>query len=581
MYDVCIIGAGQSGLVTCKTFSEQNKKLIVLEKCIDCNGMFSNIKEKDYFKWSTSRYMSGFSDFPMDKSLGTWFSVQKYIDYLQSYKQHFHLDKYIQYGAFVEKCSETTKKTWKINYNINGFNQTLECKHLIVSTGLNNYQKFPKIVDDFQGEIYHTQDIYYMDKVQWNEKFTNKKVLLIGGSESAFDIGHVLVNNHSELYYTAKNYIEWFPTGATTKENVERMKKIDDNCLSGILNLFENEPTDLQLNYIEYSLPEPISALWHEYGRYFLPVINMIYFATFLKYTGCIGPIHSHKKLAIINKTPNNLFSKYVVKRDEFMLDIYENKVNIIKFPDKIKGNTIFFEEENIDKQVNVDIIVCGTGYKKKFPFLDNYYTKSKYIKKMIPINTPNLAFIGFARPTMGSIASIAEMQSWWVYQYFYENLQYSQQYSYFRNINLLDLQNDYINSLVNGCYYQKDLAKDLHIEPNMLYLMFNDWDLYTTILYNSCHPMIYRIHGAKSTPESREILLDTFIPYEKKNNTTKSYCFFFMMLHLIYYIIVFLVGFLIIRNVKNIYTLFKKCKNYLFSKKEKKKKRKNKIKKE
>ena len=40
-----------------------------------------------------------------------------------------------------------------------------------------------------------------MDKVQWNEKFTNKKVLLIGGSESAFDIGHVLVNNHSELYY--------------------------------------------------------------------------------------------------------------------------------------------------------------------------------------------------------------------------------------------------------------------------------------------------------------------------------------------------------------------------------------------
>ncbi len=37
MYDVCIIGAGQSGLVTCKTFSEQNKKLIVLEKCIDCN----------------------------------------------------------------------------------------------------------------------------------------------------------------------------------------------------------------------------------------------------------------------------------------------------------------------------------------------------------------------------------------------------------------------------------------------------------------------------------------------------------------------------------------------------------------
>tara|TARA_B100000424_G_C22941864_1_gene501197 strand:- start:2182 stop:3921 length:1740 start_codon:yes stop_codon:yes gene_type:complete len=578
MYDVCIIGAGQSGLVSCKTFSENNKNIIVLEKCTDCNGMFANIKEKEYFKWSTSRYMSGFSDFPMDKSLGTWFSIQKYIDYLQSYKKHFQLEKYIQYGAFVEKCNETKEKTWKINYKKDGRKQTIECKYLIVSTGLNNYQKFPEIINDFTGDIYHTQDIYYMDKEKWNKKFKNKKVLLIGGAESAFDIGHVLVNNDSELYYTTKNYIEWFPTGATTEENKERMKKIDNHCLSGILDLFENEPTDLQLNYIEHSLPEPMSAIWHEYGRYFLPFVNMIYFGTYFKYADCTSSVHGHKKLASINKTPNNLFSKYVVKRDEFMLDMYEDKVNIIKFPNKIKGNTVFFEEENINKQIKVDIIVCGTGYKKKIPFLDDCYTKTNYIKKMIPVNTTNLAFIGFARPTMGSIASIAEIQSWWVYKYFYENLQYKQRKFYFRNINLLDLQNDYINTLVNGCYYQKDLAKDLQIEPNMLHLMFHDWELYTTILYNSCHPMIYRIHGQMSTPDSRKILMNTFIPYEKKNKITKSYCFFFIMLHLVYYIVVFIIGFFIIRNLIHAYKFFKTCKNYLFSNQSKRKKNKVKI---
>ena len=62
MYDVCIIGGGQSGLVTCKTMAESGKSVIVLEKCNGCIGMFSTIKEKDLFKWSTSRYMSGFSD---------------------------------------------------------------------------------------------------------------------------------------------------------------------------------------------------------------------------------------------------------------------------------------------------------------------------------------------------------------------------------------------------------------------------------------------------------------------------------------------------------------------------------------
>jgi L-2-hydroxyglutarate oxidase LhgO len=56
MYDICIIGGGQSGLVTCKTFIESGKSVIVLEKCKDGIGMFSTIKEKNSFKWSTSLY---------------------------------------------------------------------------------------------------------------------------------------------------------------------------------------------------------------------------------------------------------------------------------------------------------------------------------------------------------------------------------------------------------------------------------------------------------------------------------------------------------------------------------------------
>jgi flavin-dependent dehydrogenase len=51
IYDVCIIGGGQSGLVTCKTFAESGKSVIVLEKCDECIGMFSTIKEKDMFKF--------------------------------------------------------------------------------------------------------------------------------------------------------------------------------------------------------------------------------------------------------------------------------------------------------------------------------------------------------------------------------------------------------------------------------------------------------------------------------------------------------------------------------------------------
>jgi len=559
-YDICIIGAGQSGITTCKTFSETNKKIIVLEKCNNCNGMFSNIKEKDYFRWSSSKYVSGFSDFPMDKKLGSWFTIQNYIDYLNNYKKHFNLDKYIQYGATVEDCNQNNEEKWIVKYKLNNINYNLISKKLIVCTGLNNYQKFPDIVDNFKGTIYHTQDIYYMDKYQWKEKFYGKKILLIGGAESAFDIGHILVNNNSDLYYTTKNYIEWFPPGNDNEENLKRMKKIDNDSLTAMLNLSGKETTDMNLNYIEYSLPEPMSAIWHEYGRVILGIPYKFLTGDFSNNSNCN---HSHVKLCSINETPNNLFKKYVVKRTEFLLDIYENKVKIIKFPHKIQGNKVVYDNNAIE---DIDIIICATGYKKIFPFLNKKYTEDEYIKKIIPKNTNNLAFIGFARPTMGSIAPIAEMQSWWVNEYFYNNLNYQIRRPFFRNNDPLNLENEHINTIVIGCFYLKDLAKDMNLEPNMSYLLFTNFDLFTTIISNSCHPMMYRIHGKKRTPESEKILLDTWPTFENKTGNMKLYLLFFVILHLVYYLIIFYIFYLIYGYRKSIFKLYKKVSKYLYS---------------
>lgn len=561
IYDICIIGAGQSGITTCKTFLEANKKIIVLEKCENSNGMFSHIKEKDLFKWSSSKYVSGFSDFPMDKKLGAWFTIQNYIDYLNNYKKHFKLDKYIKYGACVKKCDQNKDEDWIVNYTVNNNNVKLLSKKLIVCTGLNNYQKFPSIVDNFAGKIYHTQDVYYMDKYEWKNNFYGKKILLIGGAESAFDIGHVLVKNNSDLYFTTKNYIEWFPPGNDTEENIKRAKKIDNDSLSltSLLNISGKETTDMNLNYIEYSLPEPMSAIWHEYARVILYIPYKIITGDFSNGQAICN--HSHVKLCSINETPNNVFKKYVVKRTEFLLDIHENKVKIIKFPKKIEGRLVEYENNLIN---DVDIIICATGYKKKFPFLDAKYTEGEYIKKMIPKNTNNLAFIGFARPTMGSIAAIAEMQSWWVNEYFYNNLNYQIRQPFFRNIDPLNLDNEHINTLVIGCFYLKDLAKDMNLEPNMTYLLFTNFELFTTILCNSCHPMMYRIHGKKRTPESEKILLDTWPSFENKTGNMKLYLLFFVILHIIYYLVLFVILYLLFKYLNPTKYIYKVKKIYM-----------------
>ena len=506
----------------------------------DANGLFNTIKEKSYFKWSTSRSMSGFSDFPMDKKLPDWFTIQNYVDYLDSYKKHFNLEQYIQYNSCVKNCKQNENEEWIVSYTISGSQTQLICKKLIICAGLNQTPKFPDIVKNYTGEIIHTETVYRnMSKQDWINKFSNKRVLLLGGAESAFDIGHIIVQNTNDLYFASKDYIEWFPQGNEQKNNVDRAKKLNSDCLNNSVFQSKGEgtstPTDTKLFYAEYSLPEPMSEYWHIYGRWI--------FHTFLN-VKCGKCMHQHKELCDKTDTPDDLFKKYVVKRTEFMIDIYDNKVNILYYPDKIENKTVITRDKTIE---NVDIIVCATGYKKQFPFLDDKIINDEFIKKMVPKNTSNIAFIGYARPTMGSIASIAEMQSWWVESYFANTLTYRERTPILRFKDPLNLQNEHINTIIIGCFYLKDLARDMRIEPNMLYLLFTDFQLFNKIYTGSCHPMIYRIHGDKYYPGSREVLMSTLYGVDTESQYyAKLYLSMFVLFHIIFLILLCIVSYIL-----------------------------------
>jgi hypothetical protein len=469
------------------------------------------------------------------------------------------------YNSNVINCEQNENSEWTIEYVNSHKTKKLVSKNLIVCSGLNQTPKFPEIINNYTGEIIHTESVYRsMSKMDWKNKFSNKTVLLLGGGESAFDIGHIISTNTNKLYYSTKDYIEWFPQGSEFKRNIKRLGKIVENdkkqdnddknkiCRSKMLKSLNNfvYPTDTHLNYMEYSLPEAMSNAWHNYGRMFLVGNN----------DGCGKCTHSHKKLCDINETPDNLFLKYVVKRSDFLIDMFENKVNIVHYPDKIIGKTVYTKEKIIE---NVDIIVCATGYKKCFPFLKDTIYNDELIKKMIPKNTSNIAFIGFARPTMGSIAVIAEMQSWWVQKYFENNLSYQIRNPFFRNYDVLNLTNKNINTLVIGCFYLKDLAKDMNIEPNMVYLLFTNFKLFFTIYSGSCNTMVYRIHGEKSYEGSDKVLINSFPDFNNHSNVSKTYIFTFFVCHILFIILCIILAYVISYIIFLVSNLKYKIMNY------------------
>ena len=63
--------------------------------------------------------------------------------------------------------------------------------------------------------------------------FSNKRILLLGGGELAFDIGHLVLDFTNQLYFTSKNYTEWFPNHGWTKE----YQKKYESCLKNDLLL--------------------------------------------------------------------------------------------------------------------------------------------------------------------------------------------------------------------------------------------------------------------------------------------------------------------------------------------------------
>ena len=295
----------------------------------------------------------------------------------------------------------------------------------------------------------------------------------------------------------------------------------------------------IYLSYLEYSLPTPISGFWHQFGRYL--IVKIVRKLT--NRNTNIKCSHNHKKLCDITYTPENLFAKPVIKRTPFICDIHNNKVNVIYYPNKFEKNYILSK----DGKFEIDTIITGTGYKMYIPFVDEKYYNCNLIKKMLSPIDNTIAFVGFVRPTMGSINNISEMQSWWLVEFFKNNLNYK-----IRNLKW-SRPEDPLNiskNVVIGNYYMKDLAMDLNILPNLTYIFFKDIKLWIKIMHTTIHPTLFRIYGSKKIKNGKQIYYDTFSSLNEKKEM-HHYYLMFIIFHLLFLLFLFGISYIIYKNIK------------------------------
>lgn len=123
--------------------------------------------------------------------------------YLTEYANKFDLLRRIQLNSVVESIKRPPPGSpWVLQLANGG---VLRCEKLIVATGLTSEPYIPDIPNEnFHGEVLHSKELGNAKTVQKIESAHVNRVLVYGGSKSAFDAAYMLLHAGKIVYWVIR-----------------------------------------------------------------------------------------------------------------------------------------------------------------------------------------------------------------------------------------------------------------------------------------------------------------------------------------------------------------------------------------
>lgn len=374
-HNVCIIGAGSSGIVACKILQEQGINFDCYEKGSGIggnwrynndNGMSSAYRSLHI---NTSKGMMAYADYQMPAHYPQYPHHSQILAYFEDYVNHFGFRERIIFNTAVADVAQEPNGTYTITTDKG---ETKNYTAVIVANGHHWNPRYPEpaFAGEFEGQTMHAHDYKTPDVLE------NKNVLVVGIGNSALDIaceasrlntGKVFISTRRGAHIFPK-YIFGVPFDMLGKVNMPFMPFwIRRSLLAANLWVARGKQAS-------YGVPLPKHPLLAEH-----PSISQ----DFLSLAG-------HGKISV--------------------------KPNI----SALAGKYVAFEDGS---QEAIDLIIYATGYKISFPFFKPDFINNAYVeesndfplyKRVINTQHENLFFIGLCQP-LGAIMPLAELQSKWI----------------------------------------------------------------------------------------------------------------------------------------------------------------------
>ncbi|MEV0756478.1 NAD(P)-binding domain-containing protein [Streptosporangium sp. NPDC050280] len=378
MEDVCIIGAGSSGIATCQVLHERGIAFDCYEagseiggnwRYLNDNGLSSGYRSLHI---NTSRHLTEYRSYPMPDHYPAYPTHYQMARYFDDFVDHFGFRDAIIFRTEVTRVEPAEGGGWHVTARNRdtGAETTRHYRAVVVANGHHSTPRYPEPAfpgaDTFTGIQTHSH--YY--KVP--EEYAGKRVLVLGLGNSASDIA-VETSTVSERTFMAMRrggYV--FPKFMFGKPSDDLIspflttvlpREMQRWIMAGLLRLTVGKVTD-------YGLPEPGHKLFNSH-----PTVSE-----------SLLPRLGHGDITV--------------------------KPNIARFD----GDTVHFVDGSSEV---IDAVIYSTGYKINFPFLDESVIAPtdndvSLFHRVVDPNHSGLYFIGLFQP-LGATTVLSEAQSHWV----------------------------------------------------------------------------------------------------------------------------------------------------------------------
>lgn len=370
MKQVCIIGAGPSGITAAKNCQKNGISYDIFEKNDKVGGNWvfnsktghSSVYENTHI--ISSRTMSEYEDYPMPENYPDYPRHDHLQAYFENYSKHFGVYENIKFHHNVDHVTKNADGYWNVEYTDDqGQKHKQVYEYLMVSNGHHWMPKYPQYEGEFTGIWMHSHDFKGV-----TDEWRGKKVLIIGAGNSGCDVAVESARVSKDVFLSMRSpqwFVPKFMLGYPADILVKSLEKLSPKMRQMLLTKMVKAFTG---NYADFGLP--------------------------------------------VNTKP--MLTQHPTANSDLIDYVRHGKIKPKPAIQELDGREIHFVDGTVEE---FDIVCCCTGFWTVFPFFDQEFIHFQHVdkiplyRKMMHAEHDNLYFIGLFQP-LGCIWPASDHQA-------------------------------------------------------------------------------------------------------------------------------------------------------------------------